>query len=148
MTNIIVACLIRAGFRGTTPSISHLVELSKSSQMKKALKTVQSALKLERPAEEVVEELGGQTGAHEVVPMAVYHLYRTGFKFTQTLENGIDTFHPSGIDMDSVLSIAGSIAGMRDVRGVEESCWLDGLEDAEKIANEARALVASTNRQA
>jgi len=137
---LIVGYLVRMGLEGGTPPIDNLLQICSSDLMGKAIARIKSALDAKKSPDEVALELGGGTGAHEVVPMALYHAYGNGFDFERTLEAGLNTFHPSGLDMDSILSISGAICGVRAADSVESSKWLSGLEDAETIAGEAEAL--------
>jgi ADP-ribosyl-[dinitrogen reductase] hydrolase len=143
---VIVAHLIRTGLEGTTPPLDELLQLCTSDLMGKGLGKTQSALRLKEPAHELALELGGGTAAHEVVPMAIYHIYRNNFDFKVTLETGLNTFHPQGLDLDSILSISGAICGVRSPNGVKNSGWLDGLEDAQVISAEAEALFRTCYR--
>lgn len=137
----LVAYLIRTGINGTIPQLGELYEMCSSELMRKAIGATQTALSSKTPAAEFALELGGGTGAHEVVPMALYHLYSSNFDFSLTLTSGLNTFHPSGLDMDSILSISGAISGLRSPSAVECSEWLRDLEDADVIAAESDGLV-------
>jgi ADP-ribosylglycohydrolase len=111
--------------------------------MVRALLRVEDALSRSTPGAELAKELGGGTGAHEVVSMALYHLYGAEFGFRETIESGLNTFHPSGIDADSILGIAGAIAAMQHPEEVAGSEWLAGLRGADEIRSEAAALCES-----
>ena len=141
---LIVASLIRGGLHGETPGFDSMIDMCTSDRMTRALHLVAAALTSERDdtvvANELAEALGGSERAHEVVPLALVHLYRARFDFRETLERGLDTLHPDGIDMDSILSVAGAISGVHCAAQVEGSDWLTDLEDAELIAEEASRL--------
>ena len=143
----VVAHLIRTGIEGTTPSLEQLLGICSSELMRKAVAGTISAISFGTPPSEFALEAGGGTGAHEVVPLALYHLYSREFDFAKTLTAGLNTFHPSGLDMDSILSISGAVCGVRQVEAVERSEWLIGLEDAETISSEADALFSACTEQ-
>lgn len=137
----IVAHLIRTGIEGHIPPFDELYEICSSDLMRKAMAATRSALSSRAASTEFALELGGGTGAHEVVPMSLYHIYSSDFSFSRTLISGLNTFHPSGLDMDSILSISGAVCGLRFPEAVERSVWLADLEDANLIESEADRLV-------
>lgn len=136
----LVAHLIRTGLLGITPSMGELLTMCSSDLMRKAVATADSAITRRRSSAELALEIGGGTKAHEVVPMALFHMYSCGFDFRTTLTSGLNTFHPSGLDMDSILSISGSVCGVRQIKEVETSEWLPNLEDYQLIASDADGL--------
>lgn len=137
---VIVAHLIKNILQGYVPSFDELNDLCSSDRMRGALRKAKVGT-TGQSGPDLALDLGGGTGAHEVVPMALYHLYTNSFGFKKTIESGLNTFHPSGIDMDSILSIAGCISGIYAPDEVLSSVWLKDLEDAEVIATEAQALL-------
>jgi ADP-ribosylglycohydrolase len=138
---LVVASMIKTGMRNMTPPVDAVASYCKSRRMIQALRKVKHALECDVSADDLVQDLGGQTGAHEVVPLAIFQLYKNKFKFKPTLLSGLNTFHPSGIDMDSVLSIAGAVSGVRDPVGVERSTWIRRVEDAKLISEETRRFI-------
>jgi ADP-ribosylglycohydrolase len=137
---LVVAELIRLGLAGKTPSLEDLERLCSAPLMIRAIARVRAVLATDRSGSEVAQELGGGTGAHEVIPMSLFHLYRSGFRFRASIESGLDTLHPGGIDMDSILGIVGAVAGLQSVDEVLESEWLSELEDRELLIKEAEDL--------
>jgi len=141
---LVVALCIKNGLNGRKCELPKLIRECKSNRMIKALNKVLAALKDNRDPNELIADLGGQTGADEVVAMALYHVHRNDFRFTATMEGGLDVFHPSGTDMDSILSIAGAISGVSDPSAVAESKWLSGLEGVKMIREEADQLLQAS----
>lgn len=137
---VIVGYLLKSILQGHIPPFEALIDLCSSDLMRRAL-TKSLAATVSESGSELALDLGGGTAAHEVVPMALYHLYTNSFEFKPTIDHGLNTFHPSGIDMDSILSIAGSISGIHTPDKVLSSVWLKELEDADLISGEAEELV-------
>jgi ADP-ribosylglycohydrolase len=137
---VIVAHLIQHSVKGGAIGFSDLYSRCTSKLMFKALQGVHRALESNTSCDEVAQELGGGTKAHAVIPMAIYHLFKCQFRFNDSLRNALNTFHPSGLDMDSILSVCGAIAGAHFAEEVEQSEWIEGLEDCKKIAREAQDL--------
>jgi ADP-ribosyl-[dinitrogen reductase] hydrolase len=138
----IVATLIRDAFHGGPRSLKEIIEMCQSVQMKRGLEIAESGLRKGHGPVIVAEELGSGSRAYEVIPLSVFHLYATAFEFEPAIHGGLDTFHPSGLDMDSILSIIGTLAGVTQPQGVLRSIWKDDVEDSKTIQNEATELAA------
>jgi len=124
---VLMARLVQHAVIGGTIAINHLASRCQSKLMKKSLNNVQRALESGTEPDDMAQELGNGTKAHVVVPMAIYHLFRHGFHFEATLSQALNTLHPSGLDTDSIMSIAGGIAGAHYPDEVVSSEWIEDL---------------------
>lgn len=141
---VLVARLIQHAVTGGPITVAHLSGLSTSRLMQKSLNSVRRSLESKAKPDDVVQELGGGTKAHVVIPMAIFHLFRNGFHFEDTLIQALNTLHPSGIDADSIMSVAGGIAGAHFPDEVAQSDWIEGLEDRDAISVAAQKLYEAT----
>jgi ADP-ribosylglycohydrolase len=144
---LIVSSMIRQALSSSgMPPVEELFPIAESRTMARDLRKLQAAVNKKKSGDEFVSEIGGQTSAPQVVSLALFHLYKCGFSFWETLFTGVNTFHRSGIDMDSVLSIAGAIAGAVHPSQVLECPLLAELEDSEGLRTEAQSLYHAASR--
>lgn len=141
----IVGRLIRSASEGTIPALAELSGACKSKRMAGAIASVEIALNDRHSRNDMAVELGGGTKAREVVPMALFHLYANKFSFEQSMYSAIDTRHPSGLDMDSIVGIVGAVAGAFNPQAVLESALLTELHDRDTIIREAGELHKAMN---
>lgn len=136
----IVGQSIVAALRGAKIPIDVTGQSAKCNLMREALQKVSSAVTRGALPDVLVQELGSGTEAHRVVPMAIFHLLRSDYHFEQSLNDGLNTIHPAGSDMDSILCIVGAISGTLYPREVLESPLATGVEKREEIIAEAERL--------
>jgi ADP-ribosylglycohydrolase len=137
---VLVARLVEHAVTGGPITITHLSSSCTSRLMKRSLSSVLRGLKLGTEPDDMAQELGEGTKAHVVVPMAIYHLFRNGFHFQDSLIQALNTSHPSGLDTDSIMSITGGVAGAHFPDEVIRSEWMKDLEDRDLIILEAQRL--------
>ena len=109
---VIVAELVRALLRGEVPSLEVVGSWCESKLMARAISQVSGGVEDHARANEMAELLGHGTKAHEVVPLALFHLYQNDFDFETSLLQGLNTYHRSGLDSDSILGLAGALPAL------------------------------------